>query len=108
MNAFKTTLIKRLNDGKGRIVSLVQGAVVAGIAKYLLDKNLAFDPLVEDLVSVIVGGAVMWIVDSVLIILQTEGVKKIQDALPSNVVSDGVPGDVTVAAVKRAVSDQTS
>lgn len=108
MNAFKTTFIKALNDGKGRLVSFAQGAVVGGVAKFALDRNWSFDPFVENIVSAGVAFAVMWIVDSVLIILQTNGVKKIQDALPSNVISDGVPGDVTVAAVKRAVSDQQS
>jgi uncharacterized membrane protein (Fun14 family) len=108
MNEFKTAILKRLNDGSGRLVSLTQGAVIAAITNYLLKKNITLDPMVLDLVSLLVGGAVMWLVDSAVILIQTEGVKKIQDALPSNVVSDGVPGDVTVSAVKRAVSDQTS
>lgn len=108
MNALKTTLTKALIDGKGRFVSLATGAAVAATAKYFTSKNWDFNPEFENLVSISVAFATTWILDSIVLHLQTAGVKKIQDALPSNVTSDGVPGDITVAAVKRAVSDQQS
>lgn len=101
----KTRLIKLLLDGKGRINSAVVGIVTGAATKILARYNLTLDPLAEDLLSASVGLFVMWAIDSIVLKLQADGVKRIQDALPPHVESDGVPGDVTVAAVKRATSD---
>jgi hypothetical protein len=101
----KTTLVKLLLDARGRLVSVVTGAFVAFTTRLLTAGKIEIDPEIEMLVSTIAGLLAMWIFDSIIIKLQTDGVKRIQDALPSNVPSDGVPGDVTVAAVKRAVAD---
>jgi hypothetical protein len=103
----KTQFIKLLLDAKGRINSLAVGAVVGGVTKFLADRNWTLDPTVEDLLSATVALTVMWAIDSLVLKLQADGVKQIQDALPPHVKSDGVPGDVTVAAVKRAASDAT-
>lgn len=101
----KTSLVKLLIDAKGRINSLVVGVVVGYATKFMADRNLSLDPLVEDLLASTVGLGVMWAIDSIVLHLQTKGVKEIQNALPNHVRTDGVPGTVTVDAVKEIVTE---
>jgi hypothetical protein len=103
-NAFKTTFVKMLLDFRGRIVSAITG-VIAGAAANVLAGKIELSPNDKETITLFAGFMAMWFFDSMVIHFQTEGVRDIQDALPPNVKSDGVPGDVTVAAVKRAVSD---
>lgn len=106
MNAFKLLFLKRLTEVKGRVISLASGLAVGALTKWFADNNWSWDPEYELLVSGAVAFAVTYIIDSVVILLQTEGVKQIQDALPPEVVSDGVAGPVTVAAVEKVVANQ--
>lgn len=103
----KTTLIKLLLDGRGRFVSLATGALVAAVTKALAGKNVTLDPEVENMIATITGLFVMWVIDSVVLKMQSDGVKQIQDALPPSVKSDGVPGEKTIAAVEKAVENST-
>lgn len=101
----RASLVKLLLDGKGRFVSLATGALVAAVTKALAAKNVTLDPEIENYISGLAGFFVMWVIDSVVLKLQSTGVKAIQDALPPNIVSDGVAGEKTVAAVEKAVAD---
>lgn len=104
----KSSLIKLLTGAKGRLVSVITGALVGVVTKLLTRNNATLDPEIENLVSTIASLAVMWAIDSLVLKLQSDGVRKIQDALPPSVVSDGVPGEKTVAAVEKAVSEAES
>lgn len=103
----KTTLIKLLLDGRGRVVSLATGTLVAAVTKALSTKQIHLDPEVENLIAAVAGLAVMWVIDSVVLKLQSDGVKHIQDILPESIVSDGVPGEKTIDAVEEAVQNST-
>lgn len=102
----KNLFLKLLSDSKGRFISLGTGAAVGFATKWFASKNLSFDPEFEALMSAGVGFAITYIIDSVVIILQSNGVKRIQDALPPNIASDGVAGPKTLAAVEKAVENQ--
>lgn len=102
----KISLIQFLTSKKGVFASALAAATVAMATRQLLKLNIPMTPEVENLISVIIFAGVGWLIDRIVLRLNATGVEKIQDLLPPSVKSDGVPGEVTIEAVKEAVSNQ--
>jgi len=92
-----------LSSAKGRFISLAVG-LVAGVTTTILTQwKLQLSPDDANLIASLVTAVVGWCLDIVVIKLNSDGVKAIQSPLPG-VVEDGVPGPLTINAVKDAVS----
>lgn len=95
-------LLKLLTDAKGRLVSLATGMVAGFVTRVAVEHGWTLDP--ADLNYITLGVAILtgWAIDSIVLHANANGVKQIQEALPPHVEADGVPGPVTIAAVKNS------
>lgn len=101
----KNAVLKLLVDTKGRMITLATGIVAGFVTRFAVDHSWTMDPKDLDYITVAVTLFVGWAIDSLVIKIQTAGVKQIQDALPPSIISDGVAGPKTVAAVEK-MADQ--
>jgi len=94
-----------LSGFKGRLITIGSG-LLAGLVVRALAK-LGFSPDASTLndITEFSGIATTLGIEWLVIHLNSQGVKKIQDALPPEVKSDGVPGPKTIAAVEK-LADQ--
>jgi hypothetical protein len=104
----KDSFLKALTGAKGRIITMVSGAVAAVIVRALVKMGWEPDPATLNDITEFSGVAVTLGLEWVVIHLSSEGVKKIQDALPPAVKSDGVPGPKTIAAVEKLAEQADS
>lgn len=100
----KTFLTAWLSAARGRFITLAIASVVGVISALLARWNFTLDPEDTKLVAGFVTGFVGWGIDALIIKVNSDGVKQIQDALPPYVKSDGVPGEVTITAVENLAS----
>lgn len=102
----KDKLIQHLTGIQGRITTLAGGYVLAKIAEALAPHGWSLDPAIAELISLLIGLGVAYVIDNTVFWLNAKGVKEIQKALPDEVKVDGVPGEKTLEAVKEAVAVQ--
>lgn len=101
----KKILVQTLSGQVGQVARIGSGVVVAGATKALTSLGLHLDDATSTWISVVVGLFITNFLNEWILKNTQEGVKQIQDILPSYVKSDGVPGDVTIQAVENAVTE---
>lgn len=104
----KEFLISTLSGAKGRLITIAVAIAMGFATKFAADHGLELSEKNELLLSTSVGSFAGWLIDSVILWINTKGIKRIQDALPPDIQSDGYAGDKTVEAVQEAVEQANS
>lgn len=102
MNNLKLTLLRFLVSRSGGILT----PVLAGLVATVVAKLAAFDPnlassIDQAAIVAFLVAAIMSVVNYLTNAVQTDGVKKIQALVNTDV--DGVPGPVTYTEVRKAI-----
>lgn len=94
--SFKNYLLTTLTAKKGRIASFV-----AGVVTTMLVRNFPIPTEIINEVTIALPFAVAWVIDFVVLQINANGVKEIQEALPPSIKVDGFAGEKTVEAVQN-------